>query len=92
MRKTKLSGSFFLCLLINMILNWEGLIPAAVLLVLPFALGWSFWWALAAFGAWLLWMLIWMSVIGWASRCGSTPDPPKENKNPYSTGCEQEKR
>lgn len=25
-----------------------------------------------------------MLVIGWAVKCGSTPDKPKENKNPYS--------
>ena len=92
MRKTKRGGSFLLCLLINMILNWEGLIPAAVLLILHFVIGWSPWWALAAFGAWLLWMIIWMSVIGWAARCGSIPDPPKENKNPYSVGGGREKR
>lgn len=92
MRKTKRNGSFLICLLINVILNWEGLIPAAVLLALHFVFGWSLWWSLAAFGAWLLWMLIWMRVVGWAARCGSTPDPPKENKNPYSTGYGQEKR
>lgn len=28
----------------------------------------------------------WMLFIGWSGRCGSTPDLPKENKNPYSVG------
>ena len=27
-----------------------------------------------------------MLFIGWSGRCGSTPDTPKENKNPYSVG------
>ncbi len=92
MRRTKKKGSFFLCLLINMVLNLEGAIPAAVLLILHFALGWSLWWAVAVFGVWILWLIFWMGAIGWARQCGSTPDPPKENKNPYSTGCGQEKR
>lgn len=35
MRKTKRSGSFLLCLLINILPNLEGLIPAAILLILP---------------------------------------------------------
>lgn len=43
MRKTKLSGSFFICLLINMLLNFEGIIPAAVLLALHFVLKLSVW-------------------------------------------------
>ena len=84
MRKTKRSGNFFLCLLINMLLNLEGLIPAVILLVLHFLLGWSIWWAFIAAAVWFLWLVIWMKLIGWAGDCGSTPDPPKENKNPYS--------
>lgn len=86
MRRTKRNGGFLLCLLINMLLNFEGIIPAAVLLVLHFVLGWSFWWAVAAFGAWLVWLIFWMKFIDWAGQCGNTPDPPKQNKNPYSAG------
>ena len=84
MRKTKRSGGFWLCLLINMMLNLEGLIPAAVLLVLHFLLGWSVWWAALALGVWIVWLVVWMKLIGWAGDCSSTTDPPKENKNPYS--------
>lgn len=69
-----------------MLLNFEGLIPAAVLLVLHFALGLPAWWSALAAAIWLLWLLIWMSIIGWAGRCGSKPDAPRENKNPYSVG------
>ena len=32
MRRTKRGGGFFLCLLLNLLLNWEGVIPAALLL------------------------------------------------------------
>ena len=28
-----------------------------------------------------------MRIIGWAAKCGSSPDRPKENKNPYSVGA-----
>ena len=84
MRKTKRTGNFFLCLLINMLLNLEGLIPAVILLILHFLLGWPIWWAVIAAAVWIIWLFIWMKLIGWADDCGSTPDPPKENKNPYS--------
>lgn len=89
MRRTKLSGSFFICLLINMLLNFEGIIPAAVLLALHFVLKLSVWWAAAALIIWLLWLIVWMKIIGSAGQCGNTADPPKENKNPYSSDRQQ---
>lgn len=84
MRRTKRNDGFLLCLLFNMLLNLEGLIPAAVLLALHFFLDWSVWWAVLAVGLWLGWLILWMLLMGWAGRCSNTPDPPKENKNPYS--------
>ena len=54
MRKTNRSGSFLLCLLFNMLLNLEGLIPAAVFLALHFILKWSIWWAVLAAGLWIV--------------------------------------
>lgn len=86
MRRTKRSGSFILCLLFNMLLNVEGLIPAAVLLVLHFLFDWSVWWSVLASALWIVWRILWMLFIGWSGRCGRTPDLPKENKNPYSVG------
>ena len=75
----------FLCLpCVNMPLNLEGLIPAVVLLVLHYVLGWPLWPTFAAVGLLVLYLIAWMAVIGRAGRCGSTPDAPKENKNPYS--------
>ena len=50
MRKTNRSGSFLLCLLFNMLLNLEGLIPASVFLALHFIMKWSIWWAVLAAG------------------------------------------
>lgn len=69
-----------------MLLNAEGLIPAAILLVMHFVLGWSWHWAALTGFLWLAWIIIYMLLIGWASRCSGAPDPPKENKNPYSAG------
>ena len=84
MRQTRRSGNFVLCLLINMVLNAEGLIPAAILLTLHFWLKFSVWWSVLAVGLWLARLTVGMLLIGWASRCGNTPDPVKPNKNPYS--------
>lgn len=86
MRRTKRNGSFWLCLLINMLLNLEGLIPAAILLVLHFWLDWSIWWMILALGLWIFGLILWMLFMRWARKCGDTPDLPKENKNPYSAG------
>ena len=84
MRRTSRSGSFFACLVFNMLLNLEGLIPAAVLLVLHYALGWPLWLTFAAVGLWVLYLIPSKAVLGWAGRRGSTPHAPKENKNPHS--------
>lgn len=86
MRRTKRGGSFLLCLLFNMLLNLEGLIPTAVLLVLHFILKWSVWWAVLAAGLWIVYLILWMLFMGFAAKSSNTPDPPKENKNPYSVG------
>ena len=54
MRRTKRNGSFFLCLIMNMLLNIEGIIPIIVLLVLHFVLDISIWWAVGVFLAWII--------------------------------------
>jgi hypothetical protein len=84
MRRTKRSGNFFLCLLINMLLNLEWSIPAWILLGLHFWLDISIIWFVAALALWIINIIFWMRVMGWATECSNTPDPPKENKNPYS--------
>ena len=92
MRRTNRSGSFLLCLLFNMLLNLEGLIPAAALLALHFMLGWSLWWAALAAGLWVISLILWMLFMGFAAKSSSTPPPSRENKNPYSAGQQKEKR
>ena len=68
MRKTNRSGSFLLCLLLNMLLNLEGLIPAAVLLALHFILKWSIWWAVLAAGLWIVYLILWMLFMRFAAK------------------------
>lgn len=86
MRRTKRNGCFIMRLLFNMLLNFEGIVPAAVLLALHYALKWSVWWAALAAALWILWLILWMLFLGWAGRCSSAQNPSKENKNPYSAG------
>ncbi len=86
MQANKESSGFFSCLMFNMLLNLAGLLPAIILLVLYFTVGWSYWWAVAAAGIWLAVIFLWTAVISWSAKCGSEPEPQKENKNPYSVG------
>ncbi len=90
MRRTHRSGGFFLSLLINMLLNAEGVIPAAVLLGLHFWLGWSLWWAAGALALWIVWLCLGTLLLGWANRCGNAPVPEQRNKNPYSAKKQQD--
>ena len=83
MRKVSAGGSFILCFIINVILTFWWSVPAWILLALHFILGISVWWFVGAVAVWFIRILIGMTLIGWASRC-SSPDAPKENKNPYS--------
>ena len=90
MRKLRVNGTGILVLLINMLLHWEGSIPAWILLILHYAIGLSvkwFWIALL-----LLSMLLWGGIYGWAAKCGNTPDPPKKNVNPYSVGQDENRK
>ncbi|MBR5272238.1 MAG: hypothetical protein IKU25_02440 [Clostridia bacterium] len=84
MRRTKRAGNFFVCLIFNMLLNLEWSIPAWILLALHYILDISIIWFWAALGLWVLILISWMFVMGWAADCSSEKDPPKENKNPYS--------
>lgn len=84
MNENRFRGGFLFCLIINMGLNIMYSVPAWLLLGLHFLIGipiWLFWVALSV---WILGIIIRMIIIRWACKCGDTPDPPKENKNPYS--------
>lgn len=89
MRKSK-RGGIFLCLLMNLLLNLHWTIPSWILLALHFWLEWPIGWFWLALGLWLAVNVLWAVVIRWAGRCSSTPDEPKENKNPYSAGMNKQ--
>ena len=88
MRRTSRTGSFFIVLLINIMLNFRLTLPGWVLLILHFffpdTIKW--WYCLIYFGAFLLYMIIWQlvlrGVIRWANS--APPYPPVKNVNPYS--------
>ena len=88
MRKTGRTGSFFLILLFNILLNFRLTIPGWFLLVLHFIIPQyiKWWYCLVYFGAFLLYMIVWMLVLwglgAWANSV--PPTPPVKNKNPYS--------
>lgn len=84
MRKIRRSGNFLASLVINLLLNLEGSIPAVILLGLHFWLGISIWWFVGALALWILSLIVTMRFLGWAADCGRRKDPPRENKNPYS--------
>lgn len=72
--------------LLSLALNIYGLLPAALLVVARLLFGLSLWWAAGAVALWMLGVLVRMLVVTWAARCGDTPLPYQENKNPYSVG------
>jgi hypothetical protein len=78
-------------LLINLLLNWEWGVPALIALALHHWLGISIWWFVGGLALWIFRVLFGMWFYGWAARCGSEKDPPKENKNPYSKNQIKEK-
>ena len=86
MRRSGRGSGFFSCLLFNMILNPQGAVVSAALVVLHFVFGWSLWWALLAFGVWILYIIVTMLILGWANKCDNEPPQKTENKNPYSAG------
>ena len=84
MKRVEHNGGFWLCLLLNLLLNWRWSIPGWILLGLHLWLRIPVWWAVGGFALWLLRVLLGMWLYSWAARCGAEKDPPKENKNPYS--------
>ena len=86
MRRTRMNAGFFLSLLINMLLNIEGLVVSGILIALHYIFGISIWWGIGVFLAWIAYLVIWMRILGWASDCSSAPQKQLENKNPYSKG------
>lgn len=77
-------GGFVFSLLVSLLFSLEGFVPALILVVLHFILGWSLWWAALAAAVWIAIVALRVAFISWVARCGNTPAPPQENKNPYS--------
>ena len=86
MHKWREHRNLLICLLLNMMFNLDGTIPAWILLALHFWLGLSIWWFWLALGLWFLLIVLRMALFAWANSY-ATPDRPKENKNPYSVGA-----
>ena len=88
MRKTSRTGPFIMVFLFNILINFRLTIPGWILLVLHFIIPQyiKWWYCLVYFGAFLLYMLIWMLILWgigtWARS--APPTEPVENKNPYS--------
>ena len=74
-------------MLINIFLNLEWSIPAWILLVCHFVFDISIWWFVGALTVWVIGVAIKTVVFSWLIHVGNIPDPPKENKNPYSVGA-----
>lgn len=88
MRKTSRTGPFIMVFLFNILINFRLTIPGWILLILYFIIPEyiKWWYCLVYFGAFLLYMLIWMLILwGIGTWARSAPPPePVENKNPYS--------
>ena len=85
MRRTGHGGGFLICFIFNMFLNLEWSIPAWILLALHFIFDISILWFIGGLAFWILCILSGMWIMGWAADCSNEKDPPRENKNPYSS-------
>lgn len=82
--KRKRDGGFWLCLLMNLLFDLEWSIPAWLLLILRFVLGWPIWLFVGALAAFFVGVLLKTAFLSWAASVGNIPDAHKENLNPYS--------
>ena len=84
-KRPRVNGGFFAALGINLIFDLEWTIPAWILLVVHFIFKISIWWFVGALILWIIGVAIKTAVFSWLIHVGNIPDPPKENKNPYSS-------
>lgn len=73
------SGCMF-SLLINMLINIKGLLPAVVLIVLHFCIDLSIWWSALAVIIWLAVLIVKMLFISFLSKLDSVPTTNNKNK------------
>ena len=84
-KRYKGNGGFLTAWCINLIFDLEWTIPAWILLALHFFLDISILWFIGAMVLWIAFVGIKTAVLSWLVREGNRPDPPKKNKNPYSS-------
>lgn len=84
-KRYKGNGGFLTALFINLIFDLEWTIPAWIALVLHFFLDISILWFVGAIALWIIGVGIKTAFFSWLIREGNRPDPPKKNKNPYSS-------
>ena len=85
MKKRPQGNGFFSALLINLVFDLEWTIPAWLLLAAHFIFDISLWWFAGALAVWVIGVAIKTAVLSWLVHIGNIPDPPKENKKPYSS-------
>ena len=85
MRQPKRQSGFVLSVLLTLLFNLEWTIPAWLLLAAHFIFRISIWWFAGALILWVIGVAIKTAVFSWLIHVGNIPDPPKENKNPYSS-------
>ncbi len=91
MKNRPKGNGFVSALLINLIFDLEWTIPAWLLLAAHFIFKISIRWFVAALIVWVIAVAIKTAVFSWLVHIGNIPDPPKENKNPYSSKKYQSK-
>ncbi|MEE1012224.1 MAG: hypothetical protein U0L11_09375 [Acutalibacteraceae bacterium] len=85
MKNRPKGNGFFSALLINLVFDLEWTIPAWLLLAAHFIFKISIWWFVGTLAVWVIGVAIKTAVFSWLIHVGNIPDPPKENKNPYSS-------
>ena len=84
-KRYKGNGGFLTAWCINLIFDLEWTIPAWIALALHFFLDISILWFVVAIALWIIGVGIKTAFFSWLIREGNRPDPPKKNKNPYSS-------
>ena len=84
MRRANASRGVFLCFLINLFLNFEWAVIAAILFGLHVWLHIP-WFFAAIIGAfWVIQAFVLAILVQWGSRSSAIPTPEQSNTNPYS--------
>ncbi|MGN0452325.1 MAG: hypothetical protein ACI4GZ_00820 [Ruminococcus sp.] len=86
-RRTTRHSGFFLCFIINLLINFEWTVPGFVFLGLFIWLKKSvfLWLMIIAFAVFIIYIFVWTLLLSFMNKC-STPTEHRENKNPYSVG------